>query len=137
MGSKYEVYSNRVEPHDAPPPGPPKPIPRPRWEMVARLVEGTELRAPLPPTDNWAIGGTYARLDTGEEFTCRLEVSGRVLATAERLRSAFLLGGEREVENHLAPLRKIATDDVSRMYINDVEAVLRLLLGAGDEARHD
>lgn len=56
-----------------------------------------------------------------------------MLATAERLRSAFLLGGEREVENHLAALRKIATDDESRTYIADIERVLALLLGMNDK----
>lgn len=132
--AKHQVFGSPGLPPE--PAWPPKPIPRPRWETLARLVEGTQIRKPLPWSGRWQIGGRYQRLADGSEFDAMLEVSGDVLATAERLRSAFLLGGERELENHLAALRKTASDDVSRMYINDVERTLKLLLGAGDEVRN-
>lgn len=138
MSSKYEIFSNRVEEHHAQPPGPPKATPPPRWEVVARLIEGTEIRRPAPTEGKytqpgkWQIGGRYQRLEDGGEFDALLTVYADALVTAEALRSAFLLSGgdPRAIETRLHTIgRDVRNDPVSAEFYDDVEKTLRLLLG--------
>lgn len=127
------------------PPEPVKPIPRPQWEVLARLIPGSEVRRPHKlEGSHWAVagkvevGGRYQRLEDGSEFDAVLVVDERALRKADELRSAFLLAGgdPRAIEFGLQAIRMNAgTDPVAREFCNDVERTLKLLLGTGEEVR--
>lgn len=137
MSAKHQVYGSPGLPPE-PPTGRLKETPRPRWEVVARLIEGTEIRRPAPTEGKypqpgkWQIGGRYQRLADGSEFDALLTVDGDALVMAEALRSTLLLasGDSRAVETRLHTIRQdVRNDPVSAAYLADIEACLALLLG--------